>query len=468
MAAPASVAVVAALAGTAAAASASRWFPIGSASTIEPSPGIDVDVSVAIGVAVVVVALVTGLCMWSVRASRRLRQDTPAPAVSLVGTATATWPLRISMGTRLALEGGSGRSSTNGRSALLAGVLGVTGVVGALMFSAGITDATNGYRRFGQTFELATFYGEGGQDFSDSKAELGVIAADPDVDGTMDALNDVASSTNAPVSLFTYDPVGAPIDVVVTEGRLPVTDSEIALAPASADSNAVGVGDTISLSGPIGTSELTVTGVAFVPAGPHNDYSDGGWVLPGAFHTLFDGFRFHFGLVSTAPGVDPQVVADRLAIDGIMLGPGPIFPPTQRFELQELRTVPLLLAGFLALLGIGAIAHTLASTARRRRHDFAMLRALGMRPRDTTLVVFFQAGVLALASLVIGVPAGVLLGRVLWRSVALDTPVQFLAPDAWPVLVLVSCGAVAVAGIFAIWPSRRLAKAKLGSILRYE
>ncbi len=37
---------------------------------------------------------------------------------------------------------------------LAAGMLGVTGVVAALMFSTGITDATDGYERFGQTFEL--------------------------------------------------------------------------------------------------------------------------------------------------------------------------------------------------------------------------------------------------------------------------------------------------------------------------
>ena len=110
------------------------------------------------------------------------------------------------MGTRLALEGGPARSSTSGRSALVAAVLGVAGVVAALTFSAGITDATDGYERFGQTAELGAFFGSGGEDFVDSAAVLGTIAADPDVDGLNDAYNDVAGGERGPVSLYTYRP----------------------------------------------------------------------------------------------------------------------------------------------------------------------------------------------------------------------------------------------------------------------
>ena len=466
--APATVGIAGALLGAAVAGFASQWFPIGSASLIEPTPGIDVDVLVLVGVIAAMLVLVVGVSVWSVRASRRLTGDTAAVAGTLVGKLTAGWPLRAAMGTRLALEGGNRRNATNGRAALAAGMLGVTGVVAALMFSTGIADATDGYERFGQTFELASFYGAGGEDFVDATSALTALAADPDVDGTNDAYNDVASSAGGPVSLFSYDAVGDPIDVVVTEGRLPLTESEIALAPDSADADGVRVGDTITLTGPVGTIQLTVSGLAFVPAGPHNSYSSGGWILPAAFDTLFDGFRFHFGLASTVPGADSQAVIDRLAAEGVMVEQGPIIPPTERDELRQLQTVPLLLAGFLAVLGLGAIAHTLTSTARRRRHDFAMLRALGMRPRDTTAVVFVQAAVIAIASLAVGVPAGILVGRALWRGVALDTPVQFVVPDAWAMLAFVCTIVIVVALLLALWPSRRLATVRLGDVLRDE
>jgi hypothetical protein len=467
-AAPAVAAVVGAVAGLGAAMWASKWFPIGTAALIEPTPGLDVDLAVLAASVASIFILVVGLCIWSARASRRLSRDLPATGGAMVGPLTASWPLRVGMGARLALEGGAGRSSTSGRSALVAGVIAVAGVVAALTFSAGITDATDGYRRFGQTYELGAFFGSGGVDQFPADAQLATLAADPGVDGVTDAYNDVATAERGTVSLFTYDADDAPIDVVTLEGRLPITPSEIALAPMTADEERVGVGDTLTLTGTIGTSEFTVTGIAFIPTGPHNSYAQGGWILPQGFAGLFDSFRFHFGLVSTAPGVDPDVVVERAGDAGIQLVPGPIIPPVERDELVQLRSVPLLLAGFLAVLGVGAIAHTLTSTARRRRHDFAMLRALGMRPRDTSIVIFVQAGVIAFASLVVGVPIGITVGRLVWRTIAIDTPVQHLDPTSWEMLA----GAVAVvwgvALLAAVWPSRRLASLRLGAVLRYE
>ncbi len=352
----------------------------------------------------------------------------------------------------------------------MAAVLGVAGVVAALTFSAGITDATNGNERFGQTAELGAFFGSGSEDFLDSAAAFESIAADPDVDAVNDSYNDVAGGERGPVSLYTYSPVGDALDVVVLDGRMPETASEIAVAPTTGEEESVDVGDTVTLTGTAGVSELTVTGIAFIPTGPHNGYAEGGWVLPDAYDALFGGeFRFHFALISTVPEADPQRVVDRLrASDGLELSPAPIIPLVERAELRQLRTVPLLLAGFLAILGVGAIAHTLTSTARRRRHDFAMLRALGMRPRDTSVVILVQACVIALVSLTLGVPTGVVVGRLVWRTVALDTPVQLVSPAIWPVLIVTTGVVIAIALLLAAWPSKRLASVRLGPELRSE
>ena len=463
---PASAAVGGVVLAGAGALWVSRWFPVGSAALVEPSPGTSFDPLVLLPPIIIVPLLVVGASLVSLRSARRTNES--AGRVSFVDAATSTWPLTLGLGTRFALSGRSTRSSASGRSALLGSILGVTGVVGALTFAHGIADATNSYERFGQTYELGTFLGAGGQDFVDPPSTLAAIATDPDVDGVLDTANDVARTDSGSVSLFSYAPVENPIDVVVTEGRLPTTSSEIALAPLSAEQEGVGTGDTITLAGPVGSATLTVTGIAFVPAAPHNGYASGGWVLPDAFQGLFDGFRFHFGLVSTRPGSDSQAVIDRLASEGIDLGPGPIMPPPERGELAELQTVPLLLAAFLALLGVGAVAHTLASTARRRRHDVAMLRALGMRPRDSGAIVFVQAGAIALVGLIVGLPLGLVLGRTVWRSVALDTPIDFVVPRDWSALALVALAVFATAALLAVWPSKRLATLQLSRELRSE
>lgn len=463
---PASAAVGAVVLAGAGALWVSRWFPVGSAALVEPSPGTSFDPLVLLPPIIMVPLVAVIASLVSLRSARRTVES--AERISFVDAATSNWPLTAALGTRFALSGRSTRGSASGRPALLGSILGITGVVAALTFAHGISDATNGFERFGQTYELATFLGAGGQDFVDPSPTLATIAADPDVDGVLDATNDVARTDSGSVSLFSYSPVGDPIAVVVTEGRLPTTSSEIALAPLSADQAGVGTGDTITLDGPDGSATLTVTGIAFVPAGPHNGYASGGWVLPGAFDDLFDGFRFHFGLVSTTPGIDPGIVIDRLADEGIDLGPGPIIPPAERGELAKLQTVPMLLAAFLALLGVGAVAHTLSSTARRRRHDVAMLRALGMRPRDSGAIVYVQAGVIALAGVVFGVPLGLVLGRTVWRSVALDTPIEVVVPQAWSAVALVVLAVFATAAILAVWPSKRLASLQLASELRSE
>ena len=445
---------------------ASGWFPVGSAALYEPAPGRSFDALVLLPLLLIVPALVAVAAILSLRTARR-REDVPA-TVSAIESATSTWPLTLGLGTRFAVAGRSTRNASSGRPALIGVALVITGVIGALTFAHGIADATDGYRRFGQTFELATFLGAGGTDFVDATSTLSTIADDPDVDGVIDALSESARTDTGSVSLFTYSPVGRPVDVIVTDGRLPTTASEIALAPLSARQEHVGVGDTMAVSGPLGSRTLTVTGIAFVPVGPHNGYASGGWVLPATFHDLFDGFRFRFALASTRPGVDPQAVIDRLGSQGIEMGAAPIVPVTERAELAELRTVPLLLAGFLALLGVGAVAHALASTARRRRHDIAMLRTLGMRPRDSGAIIFVQAGVIALVGLVVGVPVGLLVGHTVWRSVAADTPIAFVAPERWPLVAFTTLGVVGLAALLAVWPSRRLATLHLGRELRSE
>jgi hypothetical protein len=467
---PTSAAALGALVGTGIAAYASRRFPIGTASDLEPSPGPSFDLVALLPPLLVVPVLIAVAAVLSLRADDRSRSATMR--ASGVESITSTWPLPIGLGTRFALSARTTHTSGSARPALVGAVLGVTGVVAALTFAHGIADATDDYRRFGQTYDLHAFFGADGQDYVDPEATLSRIAEDPGVDAVLDVLTDSARSDAGAVTLFTHGAAPSSdvraVDVVVTEGRLPSSDAEIALAPLSADSEGVGVGDSITLTGTDGSTTLAVTGLAFVPAGPHNSYAEGGWVTPSAFSGLFDSFRFHFGLVATATGADPHAVLTRLAADDIYLTDGPISPPTERSELAQLRTVPMLLATFLALLGIGSVAHTLTSTARRRRHDVAMLRALGMRPRATSAIVLFQAAVIALVGLAIGVPLGLVVGRLVWRSVALDTPIEFIVPENWRMIVVVAVVVLAVAALLAAWPARRWASLQLSDELRTE
>ena len=91
---------------------------------------------------------------------------------------------------------------------------------------------------------------------------------------------------------------------------------------------------------------------------------------------------------------------------------------------------PSLLAGFLALLAVGAVGHALTSAVRRRRHDLAVLRAVGLTHGQSRTTVLVQALVLAGVGLTVGVPVGFVLGRFLWRSVADST--RSTTSRRWP------------------------------------
>lgn len=74
--------------------------------------------------------------------------------------------------------------------------------------------------------------------------------------------------------------------------------------------------------------------------------------------------------------------------------------------LEDVAVLPIALGGFLAVLALGAVGHALAIAVRRRRHELAVLRALGMTRLQSRMTVVTQASVLALIGLALGCPWG--------------------------------------------------------------
>ncbi|MFZ0044619.1 MAG: FtsX-like permease family protein, partial [Streptosporangiaceae bacterium] len=449
--------------GVAGAIVASRWMPIGLASIAEPHPGINAD-WVVLGPGWVIVLLLT----------------LAGSAAAAAWAAAANFAVPLVVGARFALEPGRGRSTVPVRSALVGAVIGVLGVLAAFTFSAGVSDAASHPARFGQTWQLTTFFGYNGQDFGPASRVLRAVAADRDVTGVDDARIGGAQAGQVSVESFTYAPVGDKrLAVVLTAGRMPVSPDEIALAPTTAQELHATTGSVVRLTGGTSTSKaVRVTGIGFVPAGPHNDYADGAWLTPAGYDRIFDGahygFKFHAATVSLRAGANVQAVARRLdavvaAIPGgkafTFTRPDPI-PEVQ--EIQDLELLPVALSAFLALLAISAVGYALSMAVRRRRHDLAVLRALGFTRRQARLVVTTQASLLALVGLIFGVPLGIALGRAIWRTVAGFTPLVYHPPVAILALLLIAPAVLLAANALAAWPQRRAARLRAGHILRSE
>ncbi|HEX3815461.1 MAG TPA: FtsX-like permease family protein [Mycobacteriales bacterium] len=469
--------------GVAGAAVASRWMPIGAASTSEPAPGVDLDWTVlGTGWAVVPLLVVAGAATsaWLALAASRARTSPRRSGVA-VAAARLGLPVPVVVGARFALEPGRGRSAVPVRPALLGAVVGVLGVLAAFTFSAGVSDAVRHPTRFGQTFQLESYFGFNGMNFGAHGTDPGPVpqvvkslARDRDVSAVNDARIAVAESGNASVTIYSYSPVGAAFPVVLTDGRMPHAADEVVLGPTSAHNVGAHVGSTVTLSGNRGAHPVRVTGIGFVPEGPHNGYDDGGWLTTAGYDRLFTGFKYHIGELALRPGSDPAAVVSRLQrAAGAYTGGAPIdLEPPQRpseiAEIQDVRVLPIVLGGFLLLLAVGAVGHALATAVRRRRHDMAVLRALGMTRWQSRAVVITQASILALVGLAFGVPIGIALARTLWRQVANNTPLLYHPPLAVWALLLVAPLALLIANLLAAWPGQRAARLQVGQTLRAE
>ena len=461
------------------AVAASRWFPIGSAAALEPYPGVRFDPLVHLGGLVAVPLLVlagAAVAAWATVSAGRLGQSgRPSAVATAVSRTGAAVPVVV--GVRFALESGRGRTAVPVRPALLGAVVGVLGVIGALTFAGAVADAADNPRRFGQTHQLETFVGEQGQDYFPSAAVLTAVAGVSGVAGVNDTRFAVAEAPGGglPVSLHSYDPVGRPLDVVLAEGRLPAAPDEVALAPESAAALHAGVGDRVALTGSRTAPPLRVTGIGFVPVTWHNGYATGGWLTRAGYDARFapDDFKGHVGHVALAPGADARTVTAAIERELSRRGLPPAQfappdPPDQLAEIRQVRTLPEALGAFLVLLAVGAVGHALATAVRRRRHDIAVLRALGMTRRQSRGVVVTQASVLAAVGLLFGIPLGMALGRTLWRVVADYTPLEYVPPVAFWALVLVGPLALLVANLLAAWPGQQAARLRVGHVLRAE
>jgi hypothetical protein len=467
--------------GVAGAIVASRWMPIGLASLVEPHPGVEADwVVLAAGwVGAPLLALAaSAVAAWSALAAGRRHRVPRRSAVAAVA-ARAGLPVSLVIGTRFALEPGRGPSAVPVRPALLGAITGVLGVLAVFTVSAGVADAAANPARFGQTWQLEAFLGQNGQDFGPAGQVLAAVAADRDVTAVDDARIAGAQSGQVSVESFTYDPVGGKRPVVVlTSGRMPAAPDEIVLAPVTAGELHAVEGSRIRLAGGGRPRALRVTGIGFVPAGPHNNYSDGAWLTPPGYHRLFAGshfsFKFHAATVTLRPGANVQTVARRLGAVAARFQGGRAFhftppdPLTEIQELEDLQALPLALSAFLSLLAIGAVGHALSAAVRRRRHDLAVLRTLGMTGRQVRMVIATQASMLALIGLVFGIPLGLIVGRDIWRAAAGFTPLAYHPPFALLALLIVSPVALLVANAQAAWPQRTAARLHVGQALRSE
>jgi len=455
----------------------SRWLPFGAAAQREPSPGTDADwLVLGVGWALIsaVVAGAAALGAWRSLALAQRQAPSRRSAVAQAA-ARAGLPVPVVLGTRFALEPGTGRRAVAIRPALIGSVVGVVGVLAAFTFSAGVSDAATHPERFGRSYQLEAVFGFDGQDFVSAKPVLAALADDPDVVAVNNLRVGAATSGAVTVVTNSYDPVGTPVPIVLADGTVPATDDQVVLAPTTARDLGVKVGSSIPMSGDRGTVQMQVVGIGYGVQSSTTNYDSGAWVTAGAYDRIFGGFKEHGGLLAVRPGVDPAALIARLQRAGAQVngadGPPLIFPafvPVQVREIDDVRVLPLVLGGSLILIAVAAVGQTLLITLRWRRRDVAILRVLGMTPGQSRSVVLAQSLIYVLTGLVVGIPVGLAVGRTLWRIAADIMPLRYEPPvPVWALLLVVPAGLLA-AVVLSAAPGHRAARLRLAGVLRAE
>jgi hypothetical protein len=158
---------------------------------------------------------------------------------------------------------------------------------------------------------------------------------------------------------------------------------------------------------------------------------------------------------------DPNTNTDNVTVLGVQR-------PAQIVNYRSIGSTPVVLAAGLAAGAIVALGLALATSVRRRRRDLALLKALGLAPRQLVAAVAWQATIAAAIGIVVGIPLGIVAGRQLWILFA--RTINAVPSPAVPVLlvVLVGVGALAFANLVAILPGRAAARASTAPLLRAE
>jgi ABC-type antimicrobial peptide transport system permease subunit len=132
------------------------------------------------------------------------------------------------------------------------------------------------------------------------------------------------------------------------------------------------------------------------------------------------------------------------------------------------RETPLFLAGVLAVLGAGVLVHLLVTSVRERRRELAVLKTIGFTRRQIATSVAAQATTVVAVALAIGIPLGLVVGRVTWSRFASNIGV--VAGVVWPTIGIaaVAAGALLVGNLAAAFPARRAARTRAAVVLRSE
>ena len=130
--------------------------------------------------------------------------------------------------------------------------------------------------------------------------------------------------------------------------------------------------------------------------------------------------------------------------------------------------IPRFLGAFFALVGALGLIHALVTSTRRRRPLFAVWRSVGFTPGQVRRSVLWQGILVTGAGLLIGLPVGLVVGRLAFARVIDDLGVIDTPSTPTLLLVLTVPVALGLALVVAALPAWSAARGPAARFLRTE
>ncbi len=445
------------------AAPTSGWYPFGAVADMEPDPGFRFD-PVGLGSGAFVLVMTTMVWAtwraWRATGLDHRRHAARPSALAHVLARLGADPALIG-GARLAFDRRPSDGSSMMRSALLATTVGVIGVVGIGTVLVSLDDLVAAPDEWGWGWDaVATALDPA--TVEQTAAEL------PDEDGVAGAavyrLGDVELD-DVVVTGHSLDAVTR-ISHTLVEGDLPDEPDEVALGTITRRELDVDIGDTVTATDLDGDDvDLEVVGTVLLPTFVDRDPGHGALLGAEAWPQLASRTSPPQLVVRFDEGVDRSAVQDRL-LQTRSLG---FQEPTLPFRLENLdrvRGIGPALVAFFAVLTFFGLLHALVTAVRERRAMLAMLRLLGSRRSHIRHAVLWQAAFVAGASLLVGLPIGVGVGRWTWSRLVEDLGVVAAPQVELTTLVLVVPVAFGLAVLAALIPAWVAARQRIAAALQ--
>jgi hypothetical protein len=478
--------------------------PIGPIRPVYPTPGVSVDWLVLLVGSTVLVAVLVGIAAlsgWRSASGRGDRWSRARTPIAARAARSAGLSVPAVLGASFALDPGQGRAQVPVRSVLVGTVVAVTTVVATLTFASGLHTLISRPPLYGWNWDVALSASEK----VPARAQH-LLDQDPKIAAWwgVDEANAQLDGQNVPVLLSDAPSALGP---TMLSGRPIASAREVVLAPATLALLHKHIGQTVSLTygspsdAPVylPPTEVRIVGTATLPAigfagmfSDHTSMGTGAWIsvgiepptmvraltVPDKLENGWDAafIRFRPGVSAPAGRAD----ATRLAteVDRIFQGDSntqgdalavlPVQRPAEVVDYRTIGTTPVVFAATLAAGAALALGISLVASVRRRRHDLAVLKALGLGRRQLGATIFWQATVVGVVGLLVGIPFGIAAGRQLWILFArgIDVPPVPTVPAI--AILLVAAATIVFANLVAALPGRSAARTPTALVLRTE